>query len=85
MIHVSCKGCGTYDIVGPGHPATVYVPHPDHPDDPEAGQHVLTDRSALRHAHADDCQPGEDGNYPLHFDFMAATGEHGPAVSVTGT
>ena len=70
MIHVSCKGCHAYDIVGPGHPATTYVPHPD---DPDKDQHVLTDRSALRHAHADDCQPGDDGNYPLHLEFMAGT------------
>jgi len=76
VIHVSCKGCGSYDIVGPGHPATTYVPHPDYP---KAGQHVLTDRSALRHAHAGDCAPDpETGHYPLHFDFMAGT------VSVSG-
>lgn len=67
MIHVSCKNCHAYDVVGPGHPAVTY--------DPAAGQHVITDRSALRHAsadaHADGCQPGDDGNYPLHFEFMA--------------
>ena len=84
MIHVSCHNCHTYDIVGPFHPATVYVPHPDDPANPEAGQHVITDRAALRHAHADDCQPGEDGHYPLHFEFMAAVGATPPAVSVTG-
>lgn len=76
-IHISCKNCGTYDIVGPGHPATAY--------DPEADRHVLTDRSALRHAHADDCEPHpETGHYPLHFEFMAATGDSGPAATVTG-
>lgn len=66
MIHVSCKNCSAYDIVGPGHPATTYVAETD--------QHVLTDRSAIRHSHADDCQPGADGNYPLHFEFMAGVG-----------
>jgi hypothetical protein len=45
---------------------------------------VLTDRSALRHNHAEDCQPGDDGNYPLAFEFMAAVGATPPAVSVTG-
>jgi hypothetical protein len=67
--HVSCKSCNAYDIVGAGHPATTY--------NPETDQHVITDRSAFRHAHADDCQPGEDGNYPLHFDFMAGVGPAG--------
>ena len=64
MIHISCRSCGAFDIAGPGHPAVT--------QDPVTGQHVLTDRTALRHAHAGDCQPGEDGNYPLAFTFMAA-------------
>lgn len=78
MIHVACKNsnCNAYDIVGPGHPATTY--------NAEADMHVLTDRSALRHSHADDCQPGEDGSYPLHFEFMAGAGATPPAVTVTG-
>ncbi len=85
MIHISCQNCHSYDIVGPGHPAVTYVPHPERPDDPEAGQHVLTDRSALRHSHAEDCEPHpETGHYPLHFEFMAAVGANGPAVSATG-
>jgi hypothetical protein len=66
VIHVACQNCGTFDIAGPGHPAVTY--------DTEKQQHVLTDRTALRHSHADDCQPGEDGNYPLHFTFMAPVG-----------
>jgi hypothetical protein len=66
LIHVHCQNCGTFDIVGPGHPATTY--------DPASGQHVLTDRTALKHSHADDCEPHpETGHYPLHFTFMAAT------------
>ena len=67
MIHVSCANCHTFDIAGPGHPAVTF--------DEEKQQHVLTDRSALRHSHAEDCQPGEDGNYPLHFTFFAAVGD----------
>ena len=66
MIHVSCKNCGAFDVVGPGHPAVTY--------DAERQQHVLTDRSALRLSHGEDCQPGDDGNHPLHFMFMAAVG-----------
>lgn len=65
MIHVACK-CGTFDIVGPGHPAVE--------QSADTGQHLLTDRTKLRHAHADDCQPDADGNYPLHFTFMAPVG-----------
>ena len=73
MIHVSCKNCTAYDIVGPGHPAVT--------QHPETGQHVLTDRSALRHNHADDCQPHpETGHYPLHFEFMAGVGVNATGV-----
>ena len=57
---VSCKQCGTQDLVGPGHPAT--RPRGD-------GTHEIFDRSAFRHTHADDCLPGEDGNRPLDFAF----------------
>jgi hypothetical protein len=73
-LHVQCRNCGTFDIAGPGHPAVTY--------DEEAGQHVLTDRTALRHNHAGDCEPHpETGHYPLHFTFMAGIGpaETGPA------
>ena len=67
MIHVSCRNCGTFDIAGPGHPAVEF--------DEEKQQHVLTDRTALRHAHADDCEPdAETGHYPLAFTFFAAGG-----------
>lgn len=66
-IHVACANCGTFDIVGPGHPAAVY--------DEEKGQHVLTDRTALRHAHDENCQPNDEGNYPLHFTFLAGVGQ----------
>jgi len=66
---VACKNCGSFDIAGPGHPAVEY--------DSEAGQHVLTDRTALRHSHDDDCQPGDDGNYPLAFTFIGT-------IAVTG-
>jgi hypothetical protein len=65
LIHVQCKNCGTFDVAGPGHPAVQY--------NSQAGQHVLFDRTALRHDHADGCEPGDDGNYPLHFTFMAGT------------
>lgn len=87
MIHVSCKGqgCNAYDVVGPWHPATTYAPDPADPLNPEKGVHVITDRTAFRHEHADDCQPHpETGHYPLAFEFMAAVGESGPAVSVSG-
>jgi hypothetical protein len=60
--HVACQGCGTFDIAGPGHPAVTY--------DDGKQQHVLTDRTALRHAHDDDCQPNEEGHYPLAFTFV---------------
>lgn len=78
MIHVSCQNCGTFDIAGPGHPA-VECSHPGDVGCGDAGPggHVLTDRTALRHSHADDCEPHpETGHYPLHFTFMA---EIGPA------
>jgi hypothetical protein len=57
---VTCKQCGAYDLVGKGHPAT--RPRPN-------GTVELFDRSAIRHDHADDCEPNEDGNYPLDFSF----------------
>jgi hypothetical protein len=67
VIHVTCQNCHAFDIAGPGHPAVTY--------DAEAQQHVLTDRTALRHAHADDCEPdAETGHYPLHFTFFGAIG-----------
>jgi hypothetical protein len=67
-IHVACTNCGTFDIAGPGHPAVT--------QDPATGQHALTDRTALRHSHADDCQPHpETGHYPLAFTFMAEVGQ----------
>jgi hypothetical protein len=37
MIHVICKGCGKWDILGPGHPAVM--------QHPETGQHIWHDRS----------------------------------------
>jgi hypothetical protein len=66
VIHIACQRCGTFDIVGPGHPAVTF--------DEEAQQHVLISREKLRHSHGDDCQPGEDGNYPLAFTFTAEIG-----------
>jgi hypothetical protein len=69
LIHVACQNCGTFDIVGPGHPAVT--------PDPQTGQHLLTDRTALRHNHAGDCRPGADGNYPLALTFMAPVGVAG--------
>lgn len=66
MIHVACKNCGTFDIAGPGHPAVRF--------NPDTQQHEVFDRTALRHSHADDCQPHpETGHYPLTFTFMFAT------------
>lgn len=82
MIHVSCRSCHAYDIVGPGHPA-VTCGHDEGTacTDAGSGTHVLTDRSALRHSHADDCEPHpETGHYPLHFEFMAGTAP----VALTG-
>jgi hypothetical protein len=85
LIHVSCRNCGTYDIVGPGHPGAVCNHPPDVECTAEEAQHVLTDRTALRHNHAADCQPDpETGHYPLHFDFMAGTGASPPAAVMTG-
>ena len=69
MWHVACKNCGTFDIAGPGHPAVTY--------DSEKDQHVLTDRTALRHEHADTCQPNEEGSYPLAFTFISLPVETG--------
>jgi hypothetical protein len=76
VIHISCRTCGTFDIAGPGHPAVQCV----HPPDVQCnaagpGQHALTDRAALRHSHADDCEPdAETGHYPLAFTFFGAVG-----------
>lgn len=78
MIHVACQ-CGTFDIVGPGHPAVECGHPPDVGCRDEAAAHVLTDRAKLKHAHRDDCQPGDNGHYPLTFTFMA-----GIAVDMTG-
>ena len=66
MIHIACQNCPAFDIVGPGHPAVTF--------DEEKQQHVLTDRTALKHSHADDCQPDANGNYPLAFTFLAPVG-----------
>jgi hypothetical protein len=66
LIHAQCRNCGTFDLLGPGHPAGE--------TDPVTGQFTWTDRSALRHSHADDCQPGDDGNYPLDITLFGATG-----------
>jgi hypothetical protein len=66
LIHVHCQNCGTFDIVGPGHPAGEV--------DEENQRFVLTDRAKLKHAHADDCEPHpETGHYPLAFTFMGGT------------
>jgi hypothetical protein len=71
LIHVHCRNCGTFELVGPGHPAGL--------TDPETGAFTLTDRSALRHAsaegHEDGCQPDpETGHYPLALTFIAPAG-----------
>ena len=60
---ITCNNCGTYDIVGPGHPAT------EHLGD---GVHGYGDRTALRHSHAEGCEPNEEGNYSLDHSFMIA-------------
>jgi hypothetical protein len=81
VIHVACTGCGTFDIVGPGHPAVECTHPPDVGCRDEGVAHVLTDRTKLKHAHRDDCEPDpETGHYPLHFTFMAGVG----AVDMTG-
>lgn len=72
MIHVQCQGCGAWDIAGPGHPAVR--------QDPGTGQHELFDRTALRHAHADGCQPDAAGNYPLAFTFLSGVQVSGVAA-----
>lgn len=67
MIHISCRNCGTFDIAGPGHPAVEF--------DEEKQQHVLTDRTKLKHSHDDDCLPHpETGHYPLAFTFIGGIG-----------
>ena len=66
MIHIACQNCPAFDIVGPGHPAVTF--------DEKKQLHVLTDRTALKHSHADDCQPDANGNYPLAFTFLAPVG-----------
>ena len=74
MIHVSCKseGCRAFDVVGPGHPAVTCDHDGTACDSAGPGRHVLTDRAALRHDHADGCEPHpETGHYPLAFTFMA--------------
>ena len=60
---ITCKNCGAYDIVGPGHPAM---------RDRGDGTHEFHDRSAVRHAHAQDCKPDKAGNRPFDFGFMVA-------------
>jgi hypothetical protein len=62
MIRVHCKNCGASDDVTRDHPGVRRRPD---------GQREFWDRSALRHVHAEGCEPGEDGNYPLTFEFMA--------------
>jgi hypothetical protein len=69
LIHAQCQNCGTFDIIGPGHPAGE--------TDPVTGLFTWTDRAALRHSHADDCQPGDDGNYPLHITLLGGVGVTG--------
>lgn len=61
---VTCRGCGASDTAGPGHPAV---------RDRGDGTHELHDRTALRHDHADGCEPDpETGHYPLDFSFTVA-------------
>lgn len=67
MIHAQCQNCGTFDIIGLGHPAGE--------TDPVTGQFTWTDRTALRHSHDEDCQPdAETGHYLLHLTFIAGIG-----------
>jgi hypothetical protein len=75
---VTCQGCGTYDMVAPGHPAA---------RDRGDGTHELHDRTAIRHDHADGCEPHpETGNYPLDFSFMTAPAALRPRrLGVIGT
>ena len=61
---VTCKGCGSYDIAGPGHPAVR--------QNADTGLHELFDRTAIRHAHPDSCLPDANGSRPMDFSFMAA-------------
>jgi hypothetical protein len=63
MIHVLCRTCGEWEIVGPGHPAV--RPNPD------TGQHELHDRTAL--LPGCDCPEDGEGGRPLAFTFMGGT------------
>lgn len=64
--YVTCKGCKTYDIVGPGHPAVRQVP--------ETGLFEVHDRQALhtRLGHKPGCDFHTTGESPLDFSFGAA-------------
>ena len=60
---VTCKGgCGSYDIVGPGHPGVRF--------NEESGQHEFHDRDSLRHNHKDSCVKHPEDGYSLDFSFM---------------
>jgi hypothetical protein len=75
---VTCKGCGSYDIVAPGHPAM---------RDRGDGTHELHDRGALRHNHAEGCEPHpETGHHPVDFSFMVAPPAMAPRkLGIVGT
>ena len=62
MIHVLCKGCGEWEIVGPGHPSVRQR------DD---GQHEFFDRTAV--LPGCDCTDDHDGSRPLHLTFMGGS------------
>jgi hypothetical protein len=63
MIHVLCRTCGEWEIVGPGHPAM---------RDRGDGTHEIHDRALLLENCA--CPPDDlSGSRPLAFTFMAAT------------
>jgi hypothetical protein len=71
---VTCHGCGSYDIAGPGHPAV--RPKADGHD----GQFEFYDRDALRLKHDADCVKDPVSGYSLDFSIMAAP----PAMTRAG-
>ncbi|MGA2412697.1 MAG: hypothetical protein ABSG46_20230 [Candidatus Binataceae bacterium] len=58
---MTCHECGTYDLVGPGHPAVKYVP--------DTGMYGVYDRTKFRHDHGPDCVNDPESGYSLDWSF----------------
>ena len=70
---LTCKGCGAYDVVGPGHPAV-------RPQEGSPGVVEIYDRSAVRHSHAAECEhKDKNGDGPMDFSFMPSPAAFAPA------